>query len=361
MPHTLQALLDSAKWAYTTRRVTRAHVADLSHAFETAEPGDLLLARVTEINQHKSIQHGSGRVGTLYPEDLIVVAVGARYAPDQFEGIATIGADGCDLLAAGGIAGTMRLKHAKMRAPTRLEPLGLLTDAFGRVINLARYALPARRAPSGIPMIAVLGASMNSGKTTTAAHLINGLAQAGFTVGAMKITGTGAAGDGGMFTDAGAVRVLDFTDAGFGTTYGVRVAELEAAFESLAANLGDLKPDVIVVEVADGVFQSETAGFIRSATFRRLVGGVLFAAPDALALLGGAQIITDLGLPLLGLGGLATASPLATAEAQAMLSVPVYDLDALRALPTVLSLKAQAERDPLARTSDRPAPLRSAA
>ena len=63
---------------------------------------------------------------------------------------------------------------------------------------------------------------MNSGKTTTAAHLIKGLVQAGLKVGAAKLTGTGAVGDIWLMQDAGANLVLDFTDTGFPSTYRSR-------------------------------------------------------------------------------------------------------------------------------------------
>lgn len=340
----IKPLLAKAKWAYSTRRVISSDATGLSTDFLRARPGDLLLARVQTIGHHARIQLHSGRPADLYEGDTIVIAVGARYAPDQFEGAAAIAAAGCDLLAAGGIAGQMRQRHDRVKDPTKLIPIGLLTDPIGEPLNLEHYGLPIRRAVTAPPMIGVLGASMNSGKTTCAADLINGMARAGFTVGAMKVTGTGAAGDGNTFHDAGAALVLDFTDAGLGTTYGATTRRLEAAMVTLAAHMNEIQPDVIVVEVADGLFQSETALLIRSETFGRFVGGVLFASPDALSMVAGTREIAEIGLPLLATGGLITRSPLAVGEAQRFVKAPLLTREQLRHADAAITLKNLAER-----------------
>ena len=116
--------LVAAKWAFTTRRVIRRDVVDLSKDFETAVSGDLVLAEVIAMGHHQRIQLAEGRPSDLYEGDLVVVAVGNRYAPDQFEGVAEISAEAADLLAAGGVIGRMRHRHAKMRPPTRLRLSG---------------------------------------------------------------------------------------------------------------------------------------------------------------------------------------------------------------------------------------------
>jgi hypothetical protein len=316
-------LLAGAKWAFTTRRVRPADCQNASADFASAQPGDLLLARVEAVSQHKSLNLGNGRSSTLYPGDHVVVAVGARYAPDQFEAMAEVDADGCDLIAAGGLAGRVRVRHETMREPTALRPLALLAGADGVRVNLRRYALPRCQQPLDAVALAVVGASMNSGKTTAAASLIRGLTAAGHKVGACKITGTGAPGDFWAFLDAGARSVVDFTDAGYGSTYQVALPELEQIASTLTGHLQLLGCDVIVLEVADGVFQGETAALLESAVLRELVRGVLFAAPDALSARAGAERLIGAGLPVIGVSGLVTRSPLASSEAARDLPVPV--------------------------------------
>jgi len=101
-----------------------------------------------------------------------------------------------DLVAGGGVASCTTRKHVKMKQPTRIEPLGLLARGDGTVLNLADFRIPVNasfRRPQCV--IAVVGSSMNAGKTTTAGGLVHGLSRAGFQVGAAKITGTGSGGD----------------------------------------------------------------------------------------------------------------------------------------------------------------------
>ncbi len=315
--------LANTKWAFTVRRARREDAIQLITHFEVARAGDLLLAQVKSIGQHKALRLTTARQSSLYIGDLIVVSVGARYAPDQFEASADIDREGCDLIAAGGLAGRMLARHGAMKNPTVLRPLGLLADAGGQVLNLAHYALPERHQPATLPMIAVLGTSMNSGKTTTAASVVHGLTQAGLNVGAAKITGTGSPNDFCAYLDAGAGQVVDFTDAGYASTYLTSLKELEQIFNTLTQHLQDAGCDAIVLEVADGVYQMETAGLMASKTFQNHVDAVLFAAPDALGAVVGVQQLQAYGLPVVGVSGLISRSPLACREAAENLTVPV--------------------------------------
>jgi hypothetical protein len=123
----------------------------------------------------------------------------------------------CDLVAGGGVAAVMTRKHASIKQPTRIEVLGLLADGEGRTLNIAQFALPRAEAPIRPQLtIAVVGSSMNAGKTTTAAGLVHGLSRAGFRVGAAKITGTGSGADLWTMHDAGAA---DAMGAAFGTEW----------------------------------------------------------------------------------------------------------------------------------------------
>lgn len=314
--------LAAAKWAFTTRRVPRALVASTSRTWAGARAGDLVAAEVVSLGQHTGLQLAHGRRAELYVGDRIVACLGNRYAPDQFEGLARIGDGPLDLIAAGGVVGTVVESHARMDMPTRLRPLALLCDASRQVLNVARFGLVPERATRRPPVIAVLGTSMNAGKTTAVAAVVQGLVRAGLRVGAAKVTGTGAFADLQAFADAGAAEVVDFTDFGHATTYLAGVEAVERVLEASLDHLDEC--DAIVIEVADGLFQRETAALLRSPAFRAAVDGVVFAAPDALSAVHGAGLVLGAGLPLLAVGGLLTMSPLATREARRELTVPLY-------------------------------------
>src|SRR5512143_4080875 len=138
-------LLDSsrmqqAKIPFSARRVSRSAMSLLVHA-GTPRPGDLVLARVDKLGQHKHLELTTGRRARLFPGDEIVLAYGNRYAPDQFEAEIPADLTACHMVAAGGIASRMLSRHDKISAATGITPLGLIADHSGQVLNLRQHAL----------------------------------------------------------------------------------------------------------------------------------------------------------------------------------------------------------------------------
>ncbi|MDF3142205.1 MULTISPECIES: DUF1611 domain-containing protein [unclassified Streptomyces] len=326
-----------AKVSYTARRLVElgyGSTRTLGLSVEGGPPraGDLVLCRVTELGQHRFLGQVHGKRNRLFVGDTVVIAYGARYAPDQFEAEVPGDLGPCDLVAGGGIAGRVVSSHSRMKSPTQVEPLGLVTDEHGEVINLARLARPVVPVLGARPRtIAVLGTTMNSGKTTVAAALIRGLSLAGRRVGAAKVTGTGAPGDPTLMADAGASRVIDFTDLGFPTTYQLPMPQVIRILRGAITDLTSHQADAIVLEVADGLLQRETAALMRTPEFRAGVDGIVFAAGDSVSAVAGVRLLRDEGLPVVALSGVLTSSPLATAEAVAGVDVPVYATSALSA------------------------------
>ena len=323
------AVLAQAKWAFTTRRVRRDDVASLVGGLNDVRSGDLVLGRVDRIGSHKRIQLPVGRPAELYIGDLVVLVCGDRYAADQFEGVAELDPNGSDMLAGGGVIGRMRSRHARMAMPTRITPLGLLADRTGSIINVVNYGFETTRCPKTMTGIYVVGTAMNSGKTTAAASLAHGLSRAGHRVAAIKATGTGAFGDYNTYVDSGAHCVIDFTDAGMVSTYRQPLARIESAVETMLAHAVAEGCEVVVVELADGVFQQETADLLDSPAFRAGIDGLVFAAPDALAAAGGCAVLRGMGLEPAVLTGMVSCSPLSTAEAEAATGVRVMTRAAL--------------------------------
>lgn len=319
-----------AKWAFSTRRVERGHAVRILDRLAEAVSGDLVIARVARIGSHRRLQLACGRPAELYRGDLVVAACGDRYAPDQFEGVAELDPDGADLLAGGGVIGRLRRRNARVRPPTRLVPIGLVADRDGGVLNLAAYALAPAGRPRAMVAIGVVGTSMNSGKTTAAASLVHGLARAGHVVAAVKATGTGACGDFNAYADAGASFVGDFTDAGMVSTYRQPLARIEAGLDTLLGHAAARGCTVALVEIADGLFQQETAALLGKAPLRAAFAGMVFAAPDAMAAAGGVAVLRGLGIEPAVLTGTVSLSPLGAAEARAATGLRVTDRETLQ-------------------------------
>ncbi len=317
------------KWAFTARRVARDDVASLQPDVSHAVSGDLVLAQIVGLGQHKKIQLAEGRYSESYLGDYVVLTCGDRYAEDQFEAVAELDPAGSDLVAGGGVIGRVRSAHRKMSPTTRLRPLGLLLDDRGEVINIARYALPYSAAPGDLTVIGVVGVSMNAGKTTATASLAHGLRRAGYKVAALKVTGTGAFGDFNAYCDAGIPVVADFTDAGMASTYRQPIERIERAFETLLAHARERGAEVVVVELADGVCQAETAQLLQDSLLREKLSGLMFAARDAMGAIGGTAVLREMGLEPFAISGLLSTSPLASAQARAATDVPVVPREQL--------------------------------
>lgn len=323
--------LNRAKRAYSVRRVPIEEMAGLITGDLAPRPGDLVLARVVRLRQHGRLELGSGRRARLFPGDEIIVCYGHRYAPDQFESRVPDNLGPCHLVAAGGIASYSQARSSRVKPATEIEPLGLIRNRQGEVLNIGQWGLPKTLPHRGErPLtIAVVGTAMNAGKTTTAAHLIRGLVRAGQRVAAAKLTGTGAGGDRWFMQDCGADPVLDFTDMGYPSTFRVPPGEVERISNSLLGYLISEQPDSIVLEVADGLFQTETAELLAGPFFRNGVDGVIFAAGDAMGAVAGSGRLQHYGLSVLGLSGALTASPMAMAEAERETCLPVFTLEQL--------------------------------
>lgn len=310
-----KARLKQAKAAYATRRIKREDMAAVVKGEIALRAGDLVLARVEKVGQHQRIELADGRKSRLFPGDEILLCLGNRYAPDQFEALIPEEFGRCELVAAGGVAAKVICRSDKVNAATVVEIVGRVADAHGNILNLANYALPdpAVTSPRQV-VLAVVGTAMNAGKTETMTNLIHGLIKAGYKVGAAKVTGTGAGGDVWSAIDAGASPVLDFTDVGMPSTYKMPFDQVERAAINLVIHLSHSPIDVILLEVADGLYQTETAQLLAAPRFTSFIHGFVFAAGDAMGAVAGTGWLFDKGLPIVGISGLLTQSPLAIRE-----------------------------------------------
>lgn len=336
--------LAGAPQAFVTRRVPRELMRCLLAGDLRPRSGDVVLAEVTRLGHHRRLQLPEGRLRNLFVGDAVIVAYGDRYASTQFEARVPRDLSPCQLVAGGGIAARVTERHQRIRrGATEIRPLGLVTAGPDEPpLNLAGFARPRATvpAPGALPVLAILGSAMDSGKTTSAAHLIRGLRKLGRQPGYAKVTGTGACGDPMLAADAGARVVRDFTDTGHASTYGISPAALDEVLLSLLAQLHEAGADVAVLEVADGLLQPETRAILGSRRFRAFTRGILFAARDAMSAVSGAEMLRLGGLPLLGLVGTIESAPLEIREADAA-AVPMWrrrDLDDPRVAGKLLTV-----------------------
>jgi hypothetical protein len=307
---------------YALRRVPEARLAGLLPWAAPPQEGDLALARLEQIGKNTGLELPDGRRCTLHEGDLLAVVFGNRYATEQFEGYAGADGDRCDLLSMGGLCGLAKSKHARIPEPTKLRLLGALGDADGRPLRLREFALAPKTVAGWPRLVVVCGTAMDSGKTHTAMSLVRGLRRQGLRVASIKLTGTACGRDSWSMADAGACPALNFVDGGYASTYLCTLDQLLDLHRLLTAAALAAGAEWVVVEIADGLLQRETAALLQSSRFTQTVDAWVFATGDPLAALGGVGVLRRWGLEPAAISGLIAQSPLAMREAQAATGVP---------------------------------------
>ena len=301
---------------YGLRRVPPSTFSRLLPCPGDPQAGDIALARLEKIGKNARLELANGRAATLHEGDLLAVVFGNRYATEQFEGYARINGDACDLLSMGGLCGLVETRHATVAEPSKLRILGALGNADGGPLRLRDFSLPPSVSSARRQVVVVCGTSMDAGKTHTAASLIIGLRQLGERVAGIKLTGTAAGRDTWGMLDAGAEPALDFIDGGLPSTYLAPLDELLRLHHLLVGHAASLGARRVVIEIADGLFQTETAALLQCPAFTKTVNHWVFATSDPIAADGGVRVLREWGIEPAAISGVISMSPLAMREAQ---------------------------------------------
>ena len=312
-----EELKASIRIPYALRRIPRDTIASLLPFSQSPQPGDIVLTRLEKIGRHTRLELTSGRPATLQEGDLLAMVYGNRYATNQFEGYTGVDGLSCDLLSMGGLCGLVRSKCDSVAEPSKLCVVGPLGDADCRPLQLRDFALPPLSIAHRPKVFAVCGTSMDTGKTYSAASLIAGLRRTKQPVAAIKLTGTVSGRDTWSMLDAGAYPALDFVDGGYASTYQCELDSLLELYNLLLAHAVSQGAEFVVIEIADGLLQAETAALLQCQSFTATIDAWIFATSDPLGAKGGIDQLRSWGIEPLAVCGLIAKSPLAMAEAQA--------------------------------------------
>jgi len=297
--------------------------------------GDVAIFQIKELGKHTRMQSEDGYNAFILPGDLIMAAFGNRYASDQFEGyIPAQPMKEYHMLGQGGAIGVVASMHQRLEpiGPTTLKLIGYVSTENGEVVNSAVWqdkkttTMPTL---NGAKVILSLGTSMDSGKTTTAGFLSHGLMNAGKKVAYIKLTGTVYTKDKRFVKDCGASFVIDFSDFGHPSTYLMEEEDLLLLYYALLQKSLEHKPDFIVVEIADGLFQKETSMLLKNEEFKKTISAIIFSATDSLNASMGVQHLCINKFNVIGVSGVLTISPLQVAETSAHVDVPILLSDDL--------------------------------
>jgi hypothetical protein len=267
-----------------------------------AVEGTVVAARVKNAKTtYNTLEDVHGRMVQLYPGDIIAGALGHRDALYGFSGYvpeAVKPGDELNVLNLGGVIGAGAQAAPGVGEPFRVEVLGSVLEfpyvgtRVGVPANVARAALPPLELGGALPpVIALVGTCMDAGKTTAACVIIGELARAGRRVAAGKLTGVSLRRDVLQMKDSGAEPALVFTDFGVVTTSEKTAAPTGKA---LLAHLADGEPDVIVLELGDGLLGTYGVhALLDDPAFRSSLTAIVLCAQDPVGAWGGRQILRE--------------------------------------------------------------------
>lgn len=314
--------------------------------------GDVGLFQVVEVDRHSSMQCTDRRSHSIFDGDHILAVFGDRYATAQYEGyVPEHPMEVYHIIGAGGVIGIVRTKNAAWEdyEPTTVKLIGYCCEDNKQVINTL-FRNKQRSSFTGVipgdaKVILSIGSTMDSGKTTTAAHIARGLKTTGKDVAFIKLTGTVYTKDIDYVADCGADTALDFSNLGFPSTYLVDKETILDIYQTLLDELGAHKPSYIVMEIADGLFQRETSFLLADESFMKTIHNVVFSCGDSLSVMAGLHVLKQWGIQPCMVSGRFTMSPLLIAEVNDRMSIPVHTIDQIMTgeLNTIFDQKIQPE------------------
>lgn len=287
--------------------------------------GDCVLVRVSKVGNHSRLFTQDNQYSRIYTNDLMTGVLGARYATDAYHAT-KIDLGNLHMLTNGGLLGTVCDAHTSMKNPTKLELVGFIVDESGSRVNYKDELFrPAASFSNDINPVFTVGTGMNSGKTTSTARLGQALVAAGHKVAILKLTGSASHRDIHEFNATGAAFTADFSDYGFPSTYLASLEDLEGLYCRMLTDVAAVCPDVVLIEIADGVYQRETEALLNSKLIKSTTAGVVLTAACAASGIAIDSVVKQMGWDPIAVTGLITNAPLFVQEFAARSETPVCD------------------------------------
>ena len=326
--------------AFVDKIASVAQSIDLSHELRLAddipcEEGVLIAVRVlNNKSRYNQLELTSGRMATVQQGDVIVGALGHRNALRGYSGhlpAALSVGDRVQILNIGGVLGICDSANPEVGPPFDCEVLGTVLSFpyLGERIGIpARVGLAPLYEGSldvgSTAVIALAGTCMDSGKTAASCAIVGRLRQLGYRIAACKATGVALRRDILAMEDAGAGDAMIFSDFGIVATTADNGPALT---RSLLHALVQKQPDVIVVELGDGLIGSYGVdAILDDATIRQALSGVVLCANDPVAAWGGARLLEELyGIRPLAVTGPATDNAVGVEQIERRLNVPAIN------------------------------------
>ena len=274
--------------------------------------GDVVVVRaLTDSATYNMLELPTGRLAKVNPGDLLLGVLGRRRALKGFVGDVpgTVAAgDHLHLLNMGGVIGLCTGHHSSLSDAIGVEVIGLAVDENGRVSNIGDHALePKASLGDSAPVVMIAGTCMNSGKTYAATELIKQATRQGLKVAGAKLSGVACLRDTLNMADHGAVAIASFLDCGLPST--VDCGDLAPIAKAIIARLNESKPDVIVIEMGDGILGGYSVESVfADRELREATAAMVFCASDYVGAWGGIELLQQRGIEIDVISGSVTDS-----------------------------------------------------
>lgn len=264
--------------------------------------GDVVVVRaLSESVTYGNLELPNGRLAKINRNDVLLGVLGKRRALKGFVGDVpeTVKAgDRLHLLNMGSVIGICKGHHSSLSDAIEVEVLGIAANKNGDVLNIGDNALrPTDRLKESAPIIVVAGTCMNSGKTVAATEIIKQAHHAGLKVSGAKMSGVAALRDTLNMEDHGAFQTASFLDCGLPSTVGVE--DLSSVAKAILNYLNESKPDLIVVELGDGIVGGYAVdSVLKDSEIKNAIGSFVFCAGDYVGVIGGIEVLKNLGISI---------------------------------------------------------------
>ena len=276
------------------------------------QAGDVVAVRaLSESVTYGNLELPSGRLAKINRNDVLLGVLGKRRALKGFVGDvpeSIKAGDKLHLLNMGGVIGICKGHHSSLSDAIEVEVLGIACDEIETVLNIADNALqPIDFLEKSAPVVIVAGTCMNSGKTVAATEIIKQAAHAGLKVAGAKMSGVACLRDTLNMEDHGAVATASFLDCGLPST--VDAGDLSLVAKAILNHLNTFEPDLIVVELGDGIVGGYAVdSVLQDEQIKAATSAFVFCASDYVGVIGGIQVLKNLGIEIDVIAGSVTDS-----------------------------------------------------
>jgi len=301
-----------------------------------AEEGVVVVVEVlTSKANYNTLELTSGRMAKVNKGDIVVGALGHRRALFGFSGHVPKKVEAGDIiqmLNIGGVLGICDSANPDKGKPFDCRVLGVVLQFpyLGERIGVPARAgyrkldYDATLDTQGVPVVALAGTCMEAGKTAAACAIVSRMRHRGMTVDVFKATGVSLRRDILAMEDAGCRRTAIFTDLGVVST---TPANAPAVARTLASRLAEEAPDLIVLELGDGLLGAYGVdAILADAELARAFTAVVLAANDPVAAWGGVRILRETyGIEPAAVTGPATDNAVGVSLIEERLGVPAIN------------------------------------